>query len=109
MLDIPLDLLGLIALLAGGAAWILAGALNKWMEPSLPTADASRIKAFVSLAVLVTCALVGFFVLNAIRHTAGRMCKFYKYVGVTERPDGERFSDHKRRTFARQEQDKGGD
>jgi hypothetical protein len=76
MLDVPLDLLGLIALLAGGAAWILAGVLNKWMEPSLPTeADspgtASRIKAFVSLAVLVTCALVGFLALNAIRHTVG--------------------------------------
>jgi peptidoglycan biosynthesis protein MviN/MurJ (putative lipid II flippase) len=71
MLDVPLDLLGLIALLAGGAAWILAGVLNKWMEPSLPTESASRIKAFVSLAVLVTCALIGFWVLNAIRHTAG--------------------------------------
>jgi hypothetical protein len=71
MLDVPLDLLGLIALLAGGAAWILAGVLNKWMEPSLPTESASRIKAFVSLAVLVTCALVGFLALNAIRHTVG--------------------------------------
>jgi hypothetical protein len=71
MLDVPLDLLGLIALLAGGAAWILAGVLNKWMEPILPTESASRIKAFVSLAVLVTCALVGFLALNAIRHTVG--------------------------------------
>lgn len=31
---------------------------------------------------------------------ACRMCKYYKFVGVTERADGERFSDHKRRAFA---------
>lgn len=71
MLDVPLDLLGLLALLAGGAAWIVAGVINKWLDPTLPTDSAGRIKAFVSLAVLVVCALIGFFALNAIRHTTG--------------------------------------
>lgn len=71
MLDVPLDLLGLVALLAGGCAWIMAGMLNKWLDPNLPTDNAGRIKAFVSLVVLVIWAFAGFMVLNAIRHTTG--------------------------------------
>lgn len=71
MLDVPLDLLGLVALLAGGCAWIMAGMLNKWLDPNLPTDNAGRIKAFVSLVVLVVFAFVGFWALNEIRHTVG--------------------------------------
>lgn len=71
MLDVPLDLLGLIALIAGGAAWITAGVINKWLDPTLPTESAGRIKAFVSLVVLVVWAFLGFWILNTIRQTAG--------------------------------------
>jgi phosphotransferase system glucose/maltose/N-acetylglucosamine-specific IIC component len=58
-------------LLTGGVAWLLAGLLNKWLEPLLDPPSVTRTKALISLAVLVLCAVVAYFILLAIQNTAG--------------------------------------
>jgi hypothetical protein len=81
MLDIPLDLLGLIALIAGGVAWIVAGLTNDTLGAYLTLRftpkEVSRIKAFISLLWLIVFALLGFAALNAIRNTAGTETGFF--------------------------------
>lgn len=60
---IPTTLDGLFVLLAGLAAWLLAGAVNKRIEGE----DAARTKAIISLVVLVACTLVAYFLKQFIR------------------------------------------
>lgn len=64
---IPSSLDGLMVLLAGLAAWLISGAVNKRISGD----DAARTKAVVSLVVLVACTLAAYYAKQLIRGAGG--------------------------------------
>jgi hypothetical protein len=68
---IPSTLDGLFVLLAGLAAWLLAGALNKYLDPRLDRENAARIKAIVSLGVLVLTTVAAYYLKGLVRGSIG--------------------------------------
>ena len=68
---IPTTLDGLFVLLAGLGAWLLAGGLNKYLDPRLDSENAARIKAIVSLGVLVLATVAAFYLKGLVRGVPG--------------------------------------